>query len=98
LGAPSSFAWYGHATGEHAPGLTDDGAFLAALHHANLAQGLAIEALRDERPRARLGTALDLRPFVPADDSMAAADAAALMDAYWNGCRLEPLLDGRYPE
>lgn len=91
-------AWMGHATGVHAPGLADRGAFLAALHHLNLAQGLAIEALRRESGRWRIGPAVNLMPVVPADDSQGAADAAFRVDALWNGAVLEPLLEGRYPE
>lgn len=91
-------AWRGHATGVHAPGIANARAFLAATHHMNLAQGEAIRAMRGESSRWRLGSALNLMPIEPADDSMGAADAADLVDAFWNGSVIDPLIHGRYPE
>ncbi|HET8727713.1 MAG TPA: GH1 family beta-glucosidase [Alphaproteobacteria bacterium] len=91
-------AWMGHATGRHAPGIADRTTFFAALHHLNLAQGLAIEAMRRENGRWRLGSALNLMPVAPADDSQGGEDAAFLLDALWNGAVVEPMLEGRYPE
>ena len=46
--------YLGYGSGAHAPGLMDGAEALAAVHHLNLAHGLAVAALRgvvDERPR-----------------------------------------------
>jgi beta-glucosidase len=91
-------AWMGHATGRHAPGLAERRAFCAALHHLNLAQGLAIGALRRENARWLIGAAIDFRSILPADDTQGAADAAFLADALLNGSTLDPLMTGKYPE
>jgi beta-glucosidase len=96
LNEPSVHAWAGHLTGEHAPGRTGRRAFLAALHNQNRATAEAIRALRREGDW-RLGTALSVVPFGPADDSAAAQEAAETLDAWWNGAFLDPLIHGRYP-
>ena len=41
-------ALFGHGIGSHAPGLTGLPNMLAAIHHQNLAQGRALQALRAE--------------------------------------------------
>jgi beta-glucosidase len=99
LNEPSVSAIFGHGLGEHAPGLNGGrAATLAALHHQNLAQGLALRALRAERPRARLGTVLSLQPIVPALDSPEDAGAVVRWDAVWNRVALDGLLRGAVPD
>ena len=47
LNEPWCSAYLGYGSGAHAPGLTDGAKALAAVHHLNLAHGLAVRALRD---------------------------------------------------
>lgn len=97
LNEPAVHAWFGHLTGDHAPGRSGAAPFLAALHNQNRAVAEAIRALRREGDW-RLGTINAVVPFEPADDTVAAADAAETLDAWWNGAFLDPLVQGRYPE
>ncbi len=47
LNEPWCSAYLGYGSGAHAPGLLDGAKALAAVHHLNLAHGLAIAALRE---------------------------------------------------
>ena len=87
----------GYAAGEHAPGLRDPRAALAAVHHQHLAHGLALQALR-EVGAERLGITLNLTnaiPNAPADP--VDVEAARRVDALFNRMYLEPILLSRYP-
>lgn len=98
LNEPNVHALLGHLTGEHAPGMTDVGAYFAALHHQNLATGEAIGRLRDLSAVWRLGTVLNLQPIVPAEAGEQHEAAAALADAAFHRASLDPLLLGSYPD
>ena len=89
----------GHVGGEHAPGLMDPAAGLAAIHHQHLAHGLAAQRLRDRGgDDAKLGITLNLTNAVPNDPSDPAdLDAARRHDGLFNRIFLEPLLLGAYP-
>lgn len=98
LNEPSVVAIFGHGVGQHAPGLTGRDTCVAALHHQNLAQGRALQALRAvARPGWSLGTVLTLQPVYPAEGREEHAPAARLWDAVWNRSCLDPLLRGTYP-
>ena len=87
----------GYASGEHAPGLRDPRAALAAVHHQHLAHGLAVQALRDLGAE-RLGITLNLTNAVPAAPADPAdVEAARRVDALFNRMYLEPILLSRYP-
>ncbi len=83
--------------GEHAPGLKGLPNMLAAIHHLNLAQGRAVQALRAERADLRLGTVISLQPARPSSDTADDRRAAERFDAMWNGACLDPLMTGAYP-
>ncbi|MGP0092989.1 MAG: GH1 family beta-glucosidase [Xanthobacteraceae bacterium] len=94
---PNVHALFGHGTGEHAPGLAGLPNMLAAVHHQNLAQGRALQALRAERPDLKLGTVISLQPARASSDREEDRRAAERFDAMWNGACLDPLLRGSYP-
>ncbi len=94
---PSVHAIFGHAIGNHAPGLTGWANYVAAQHHQNLAQGAALAALRAAWRDLTLGTVLSLQPVHPASDRDSDRAAAIRFDAVWNGANLDPLFKGRYP-
>jgi len=94
---PNIHALFGHGMGEHAPGLKGLPSMLAAIHHQNLAQGHAIQALRAEHSGLSLGTVISLQPARPASDSGDDRRAAERFDAMWNGACLDPLMTGAYP-
>lgn len=98
LNEPSVYACLGHALGIHAPGVTDLRAFLAVTHHLNLAQELALQGLRSTDSAWRLGTTMTIQRALPADASKASATMAERHHDLWNGCFLEPLFLGTYPD
>lgn len=89
----------GHVLGEHAPGLEDAANLGPVIHHLNLAQGLAIKAMRAERDDLAIGTTLALQPARPEGAPLAFWNrpAADGFDALWNGAFLDPLFEGTYP-
>jgi beta-glucosidase len=95
---PNVAAVVGHLLGLHAPGTSDMATFVRASHHLNLATGLGLQRLRSERDALRLGTIVNLQPIVPERDSEEDLGAAAMLDAFYNGNHLDPLLHGRYPD
>jgi beta-glucosidase len=99
LNEPWCTAYLGHATGEHAPGLTDSSLAYPVAHHLNLAHGRAVTALRGVLPvDSRLSVTLNLQHVVPATSSPDDVAAARHVDAISNRIFLDPMLRGRYPE
>jgi beta-glucosidase len=90
-------ALFGYGMGGHAPGLVGLSNMLSAIHHQNLAQGHALQALRAERGDLRLGTVANISPVRPSSDRDADRRAAVRFDAVWNGSLLDPLFKGTYP-
>ncbi|CAM3708439.1 GH1 family beta-glucosidase [Isoptericola cucumis] len=98
LNEPWCSAYLGYASGVHAPGRTEPAAALAAVHHLNLAHGLAARAIREVLPAAQVSITLNLHVLRAADPASADDLAAkAQIDALANGAFLGPLLDGAYP-
>ena len=98
LNEPNVVTLLGNWQGIHAPGIRDMDTALATNHHLNLAQGLALQALRSHNSHWQLGTVLNLQPVYPKQDRDEDIKAAALLDAYWNRNFADPLFLGRYPE
>ncbi len=98
INEPWCQAFLGYESGIHAPGRTSLPDAIAAAHHLNLGHGLAVAAIRAERPAARIGVAdlvTDVVAASGADDDVA---AAARYDASGNRLFLDPVLSGRYPD
>ena len=98
LNEPWCAAYLGYAAGVHAPGRTEPAAALAAVHHLNLAHGLAVAALREHAPTTDVALTLNLGWFTPASPSEADADAVRQVDGLQNRVFLDPVLRGSYPE
>ncbi len=87
----------GYASGEHAPGLQNPRAALAAVHHQHLAHGLAVAMLR-RRSEHQVGITLNLTNAIPnMPEHPADIEAARRVDALFNRMFLEPILLLRYP-
>ncbi|MCK9795810.1 GH1 family beta-glucosidase [Isoptericola sp. 4D.3] len=98
LNEPWCSAYLGYGSGVHAPGRTEPAAALAAVHHLNLAHGLAAGAIREVLPGAQVSITLNLHVIRPQDAaSEADADAVRKIDALANRAFLGPLLEGAYP-
>ena len=98
LNEPNVHAVLGHLVGLHAPGARDVGTYLAAVHHQNLATGLAVERLRAASGQLTVGTILNLQPVVAGGAGEDHQAAAAMVDAFYNRACLDPVLLGSYPE
>ncbi len=95
---PWCSAFLGYGSGVHAPGISDNAASLAAVHHLNLAHGLGTSALRAVLPPAgRVSVTLNLAVVRAASDSPADQDAARHVDGLTNRIFLGPMLHGQYP-
>ena len=100
LNEPWCSSLLGYADPSHAPGHSDPTEALRAIHHLNLAHGLAVRAMRQIDAAPQQGVVLNLTPIhvVGPDPEGAAADGARRYDALRNRVWLEPLLRARYPE
>lgn len=99
LNEPNSVAVAGYGLGMHAPGLHSSDAMFAAIHHQNLAQGLAFKALRSHvRSDAQIGTTLNLTPVRAEGDRPENQAAARMTDLLWNHAFLDPLYGRGYPD
>jgi beta-glucosidase len=99
LNEPMVFVGGGHLLGVHAPGRRHLGAFLAAAHHATLAQAEGSRALRAALPRtAQIGTTFSCSYLTPHRPN-SARDVAATRraDAVLNRFFVEPTLGMGYP-
>jgi len=98
LNEPWCSAFLGYASGVHAPGVTDDERALRAVHHLNLAHGLAARAIRDELgDGVTISITLNLHLFSPASDAPEDVEAFRRVNTIGNEVFLQPLLEGRYP-
>ena len=96
LNEPWCSAYLGYGSGAHAPGLMDGAKALAAVHHLNLAHGLAVAALRGVVTNdPGYSITLNLHVIRPSGDG--GAEAARRIDGLANRVFLEPLLGGGYP-
>jgi len=92
LNEPWCSAFLGYGSGAHAPGVTDGDAALRAMHHLNLAHGLAVQAIRELAPQAEVSVTLNFH-VVRGDDS----EAVRRIDALANRSFTGPMLRGAYP-
>ncbi|HEX2217693.1 MAG TPA: GH1 family beta-glucosidase [Gemmatimonadales bacterium] len=97
INEPQVFAFTGHATGRHAPGLTDWPTALRVADAALRSHAAARDRIRALVPGARVGVALDLNLVEPASPSEEDTAAAARHHAIRQRWFLDPLFGGGYP-
>jgi len=96
LNEPWCSAYLGYGSGAHAPGRTDGAAALAAVHHLNLAHGLAVQEVRREATNdPDLSITLNFHVIRGDDDTT--PEAARRIDALANRAFTHPILKGEYP-
>jgi len=94
LNEPWCSAYLGYGSGAHAPGRTDGAAALAAVHHLNLAHGLAVpEIRRHARNDPDASITLNFHVIRGGD-----TEATRRIDALANRAFTSPLLRGRYDD
>ncbi|MBO0901491.1 beta-glucosidase [Cellulomonas sp. zg-ZUI222] len=99
LNEPWCSSFLGYGSGVHAPGVTDPAAALAAVHHLNLAHGLAARAIREELgAQTPVSITLNLHVTRAASHEPADVEAKRRIDTIANEVFLGPLLEGAYPE
>jgi beta-glucosidase len=94
---PWCYAYLGHASGYHAPGLTDPKAAVTVAHHELLAHGLALQAMRSERNDLELGIVINPSNVVSEGNPPAPADQMRRIDAIHNRWWFDAPLTGAYP-
>ncbi len=94
---PWCYAYLGHATGVHAPGLRDDRAAVTVAHHQLLAHGLALQAMRAERDGLALGIVINPSGVVAEGSPTADADEMRMIDGIHNRWWFDATLRGEYP-
>ncbi|MFJ4045950.1 GH1 family beta-glucosidase [Microbacterium sp. NPDC089987] len=95
LNEPWCSAFLGYGSGAHAPGRTDGAAALQAMHHLNLAHGLAVQVLREVAPHAQVSVTLNFHVVRGADGQD--SEAVRRIDALANRSFTQPMLVGGYP-
>ena len=94
---PRCISWLGYLTGIHAPGKKDMMSAVEVSHHVLLAQGKAIQFLKDSAKNSSVGTVVDLNAVHAVDDKVEDKEAANKHDQFWNRWFLDPLFKGEYP-
>jgi len=89
----------GYGAAFHAPGVRESRRVLNQIQHqVLLAHGLGVRAVREHGRRAsRVGTAHNVRVFVPAYETPEHIEAAGKAFQHYNGPMLESMTAGRYP-
>lgn len=95
---PWIFTVLGYMAGIHAPGLRDPSMALRTTHIVNLAQGLAVRAVRATGKAEAVGTAFSMNGIYPASESEEDRAASERLHAFNNVWFLETVQNGRYPE
>jgi beta-glucosidase len=98
LNEPWCIAHLSHLHGIHAPGLTDRKAALHAVHHVNLAHGLAMQAIRSVNASVPAGLVLNPQSILPGEATERAEAAVERAFAFNNGVFYGPVYAGAYPE
>jgi len=91
-----SIAYGGYGVAFWPPFIRDEGAYFAAAHHLNLAQGAVFKALAS--PGRKFGTAIALNPVRPSTPTVEDVSAARFHEAMSTKLFLDPLISGRYPD
>ncbi len=97
LNEPMVFTGAGYFLGIHAPGKKGLNNFLAAAHHAALAQASGLRIIKSEAPKCNAGTTFSTSYIEPFSQSENDIGAAFKVDALLNRFFLEPLLGLGYP-
>jgi beta-glucosidase len=98
LNEPRCAAWIGHLEGRHAPGISDIAAAVPASYHLLLGHGLAVQAIRAQRPTARVGLVNLHGTCEPASEREADVAAAERLDGHANRWWLDPIYGRGFPE
>ncbi len=88
----------GHETGIFAPGVKNRSIAMQVSHHLLLSHGLALQAMRAQGCKAKLGIVLNLAPMHPATPSAEDLAKTHLEDGRLLRWYMDPLFKGSYPQ
>ncbi|MEV0649184.1 GH1 family beta-glucosidase [Phytomonospora sp. NPDC050363] len=94
---PWCAAFLGYASGEHAPGRRDPADSIRAAHHLMLGHGLAVQALRAQKPDDKIAVGLNFYPVRAVSEEASDVDAARRIDGLQNRFFTQAALGGSYP-
>ena len=98
INEPWTFCWWGYGFGSEAPGISGGAkSALAAIHHALLAHGKAVPAIRANNPSAEVGIVLDINGVEAATSEPKDIAAAKRFDGCQNRWFLDALFNSGYP-
>jgi beta-glucosidase len=95
---PWVMAMLGHENGIFAPGVKNRATAMQVSHHLLLSHGLALQSIRAQGCRAKLGIVLNLAPLQPATDSAEDKAKTHLEDGLLLRWYMDPLFKGCYPQ
>jgi len=98
INEPFCVAYLGHLYGAHAPGIKDQDKALAAVHHVNMAHGVAVQEYRASGLKAPIGITWNPSTPRPATKSEADKKAADISRAFNTEVFIFPCLGKGYPE
>ena len=90
-------AMLGYESGVFAPGIRDRAIAAQVSHHCLVSHGLAVQAIRAERPAAPVGIVLNLSPVTHATKSAPDVAQAELEDGLLVRWYMDALFTGAYP-
>ena len=97
LNEPWCASHLGYHAGDHAPGVTDPAAAMAAAYTLLRAHHLGDAAIRAAVTGAEVGAALNVTTIHPRSDSAGDADAVRALDAVRNRWWLDGIVNGELP-
>ena len=98
LNEPFAFTTLGYMLGKHAPGKRGLTNYLAAIHHAAMAQAEGGRIIRKLQPKAKIGTALSFSQIIPYSNKIEDIEAANRVDILMNRLFLDPAVGNGYPK
>ena len=98
INEPFCITYLGYLDGVHAPGVTDKQKALAAVHHVNMAHGIAVREYRKTGLKAPIGITWNPGTPRPATSSEADKKAAVIARALETEIFIFPCLGKGYPE
>jgi beta-glucosidase len=95
---PLVASFFGHGSGEHAPGIKDNAIALKVTHHLLLSHGKAVQVLRTNAKKAKVGITNVTLWVESSSDKDADIKAAQRYDSAVTRWFFDPVFKGEYPK
>ncbi|MBX9876918.1 MAG: beta-glucosidase [Candidatus Obscuribacterales bacterium] len=97
INEPWVISFLGNNTGEHAPGIKDEKITLQVAHNLMVGHGMAVQAIRADQPKSKVGIVFSLSPAEAETHSPGDMRAAQMSWETGSGWFLDPILKAHYP-